>query len=314
MAINNVLKKILLSKWLRVVISIILIYFAFRRVDIKNLFVELSGVPLKWVIFNILFSVVVMLLAAYRWSLFLFGKTDLKKVIDFSKASMTGSFYGLFFPSGVAGDFLKWVPLQKKYPEITKFKLFSSVWLDRFVGLAAFVFVAFISSSIAWILKFDFPRYLFWLFGLMSIGVIVFFIVVRKFDSKKLLSKFSKFKAVQKLNEPIELLKTNDKKVMAKCLLISLISELAWITQVWLVSNLFHAGFSMISCFVFLPIIALILILPISIAGFGAREQLYLFFFSQAVVTSDTKILLVSSFIGIIGVLFSLLSGLAIIF
>ena len=44
-------------------------------------------------------------------------------------------------------------------------------------------------------------------------------------------------------------------------------------------------------------------------AGFGAREQLYLFFFSQTGAFAE-KILLMSTFSGVMGILGSLIGGL----
>ena len=53
----------------------------------------------------------------------------------------------------------------------------------------------------------------------------------------------------------------------------------------------------------------MILVLPISFAGFGAREQLFLLFFSNA-NTSTEGILLTSAFLGIMGIINSLFGGL----
>jgi hypothetical protein len=135
-----------------------------------------------------------------------------------------------------------------------------------------------------------------------------------KFDIKKFLGKLNKIKLVGKLNEAINMLKNNDKKVLVKCLMISFVSEFLWIMQVWVVSKIIGAGFTVLSVFILLPIIALILLLPVSIAGFGAREYLYVIFFSQVTNSSDAKILLVSSFMGILGITNALFGGLLTLF
>ncbi|MEI8067871.1 MAG: lysylphosphatidylglycerol synthase transmembrane domain-containing protein [Candidatus Shapirobacteria bacterium] len=306
------LKKIINSKLLKLLLSAVLIYFAFRKVNIFNIFNELKTVPLKWVIINVLYSIIVLVLGSYRWSVLLFDKINLKKVIDFSKATFSGAFYGLFFPTGIAGDFLKWLPLQKKYPELTKTKLFSSVFLDRFIGFSAFMFAAFVATGLGLLLKFQFPTYLFYLFGIVSLGIVLFYVLVFNFDFEKLLVKFSKYKIVSKLHEVIDLVKNSNVDNIFKCLGISFITELLWVSQVWFVSNIFHAGFTILSVFIFLPIIAIILILPISVAGFGAREQLYLIFFAQVAVSNE-KILLVSTFMGILGILTALIGGIVVL-
>ena len=71
----------------------------------------------------------------------------------------------------------------------------------------------------------------------------------------------------------------------------------------------FGLPLTLLQVFIFMPVIALILILPISVAGFGAREQLYLYFFGQLGLPVE-KILLVSTFSGVLGVISSLIGGL----
>jgi uncharacterized membrane protein YbhN (UPF0104 family) len=308
------IKKILLSKWTRIIFSLTLLYFAYRTVDLNELINGLKSIPLKWVIINIIYSLILITISSFRWSTLLLGKPNLKITWDFTKASLMGAFYSLFFPTGVAGDFLKWLPLKKKYPKIKKFKLFSSVFLDRLIGFTAFIILAFLFSGIGLLLKFEYPQYLFWLFFGLTLGVLLFYVVVMRFNIKKYLGKLSKFKLIGKLNEAIDLLKNNDKKVLVKCLMISFVSEFLWIMQVWVVSKIIGAGFTVLSVFIFLPIIALILLLPVSIAGFGAREYLYVIFFSQVTNSSDTKILLVSSFMGILGITNALFGGLLTLF
>ncbi len=308
------LKKIIGSRTFRVLVSAVLIYFAFRKVNLIKIFEGFKDVPIKWVILNILYAFMVTVIGSFRWSELLFEKVNFQKVVDFTKASLMGSFYGLFFPTGVAADLIKWLPLQKKYPEITKVKLFSSVFLDRFIGFSAFIFLAFASATMGRLLHFNFPNYLFWLFGLLSLGVIVFYVLVFTVDLEGILDIFIKrIKIFEKLKDIISLLKHGNQRKIIICLLISFVSEFIWILQVWFVSNMFHAGFTVLSVFIFLPIIALILVLPISIAGFGARESLYLLFFSQ-IAASDEKILLVSTFMGVLGVVNALLGGLATLF
>jgi len=77
-------------------------------------------------------------------------------------------------------------------------------------------------------------------------------------------------------------------------------------------SQFLGAGFSLLSVYIFIPVISLALLLPVSIAGFGAREQLFLFFYSQIGVTAQ-KILLVSTFSGLANILFALMGGLLLI-
>jgi uncharacterized membrane protein YbhN (UPF0104 family) len=156
------------------------------------------------------------------------------------------------------------------------------------------------------LLNYQFPMILLWLFTGLLLGVALFYMLVFTVDFDRL---FSRVKKLKKVLEVVDLLKSENKKRILTCYVISLVLEPVWMLPVWFISLVFHAGISLLQVYIFLPVISLILVLPISIAGFGARENLYLLFFSQLGL-ADEKILLVSTFSGIIGIIGSLIGGL----
>ncbi|HEX8923621.1 MAG TPA: lysylphosphatidylglycerol synthase transmembrane domain-containing protein [Patescibacteria group bacterium] len=298
-------KKLLESKMLRFAFSAVLVYFAFRKVDVLNIVKELGTVPAWFVAAMVAYFFIVTFVGAWRWCLLLFEKPSLRDVLNFTKAGYYGAFYSIFFPTGVAGDLLKWLPLQKNYPEMGKTRLLSSVLLDRVIGFTAFILVAFVSAVLGKIMHYQFPGYLVYLFGALFLGVVILYVVIFTFDVHTLLSRIP---LVNKLVYTVDLLKSENKNRLFKVLLVSFFSEFTWITPVWFTSLIFKAGFSLLSVYVFLPVITMILVLPISVAGFGARENLYLLFFSQLGI-ADERILLVSTFSGIITIFNALIGG-----
>ena len=300
------LKKILTSKLLRAVFSVALIYFAFRKINVLHLLAELTLVPKWFVLAMILYSFLISITGGIRWSVLVLGKPKWRDVWNFTRANYLGGFYALFFPTAVAGDLLKWLPLMSRYKHLTKTKLAGSVLIDRVVGFSAFTLMGFIALLLGFIYRYQFPLVLLWLFGGLTIGVIVFYILVFTVDFDKLIGRMPKLK---KILEIIDLLKNENKQRILVCFGISLISEPIWLISTWFYSLIFHVGISLLQVYIFMPIISLILVLPISVAGFGARENLFLLFFSQ-LGFADERILLVSTFSGLMGVLVSLIGGL----
>lgn len=294
------------SRVFRLLFSAVLFYFAFRKVNIVRLLSELRMVPGWFLLIIVLYFTVSMTVGAVRWMLLVLENPKVKDIRNFLNASYSGAFYSLFFPSAVGGDLVKWLPLLEKYPHLSKTKLASSVLIDRVVGLSAFALMAFISVSVGKLLKFPFPDYLFWLFLFLFVGVIVFYLFVFTVDFEKL---FGKIKFLRRILDILDILKAGNKKRIFTCLLISIVAEPVWILPIWFYSLIFNAGMSLMSVFIFIPVINLIIVLPISFAGFGARENLFVLFFSQLGL-SEEKILLVSTFTGIIGILNALLGGL----
>ena len=300
------LKKIFGSRVFRIIFSVLLIYFAFRKVDIFKLLGELRIVPWWFLAVMIAYYALTMMVGAVRWMLLVVDKPTWVDVKNFLNATYSGAFYSLFFPSAIGGDIVKWLPIAEKYPQISKKKIASSVLIDRVVGLSAFALMAFVAVIIGKIFHFHFQAILFWFFLLLFVGIIVFYVLVFSLDFEKIIGKYKIF---SKVLDILDILKEGNKKRILTCLAISLVTEPLWVLPAYFCSLIFGAGMSLLSVFIFLPIINLIIVLPISFAGFGARENLFILFFSQLGIEPE-KILLVSTFLGIMGILNSLLGGL----
>jgi len=302
-------KKILSSKILRAILSLVLIYFAFRKVDVGHLVSELTLVPIWFIVGMLFYFSVSMFIGGIRWSFLVIEKPNFRDFWNFTRATYLGGFYSLFFPTMVAGDMIKWLPLMEKYPGLSKTRLAASVLIDRVVGFSAFTLIGFLALMVGKMLNYQFPEMLLWLFSGLAVGVIIFYILVFTIDFDKIFFKLSeKFKLVSKLLEIVDLLKSGNKKRILICFLISVVAEPIWMLPTWFYSLIFGVGINLLQVYLFLPIISLILVLPISVAGFGARENLYLYFFGQLGFT-DERILLVSTFGGLMGILNSLVGG-----
>jgi len=302
----NKVKKVLFSKWARMILSALLIYFAFRKADLPKLLSSLSSVSWQLVAILILLNVISMLIGGLRWAILVLGKAKIRDILIFTKASFTGSFYALFFPSSVGGDLLKWTTLLKNYPQISKLKLAGTALIDRMIGFSAFAFLAMLSLILGKLLNYQFPSILFWLFLGINIALIIFYVLVFSLDFEKIIAKY---KFLSKLLEIVDLLKNSNKKRIIICFLISIMAQPFWMMISWYLFISLGVDLKMIQVFIFMPIISLILVLPISWAGFGARENLYLLFLGPLGYSAE-KLLFVSTFSGIIGILIALLGGL----
>lgn len=299
------LKKIFGSKLFRFALSAVLIYFAFKKVDVVKLFNEIKQVPLWFVLVNIAISFFALTFISIRWSLLLFSKVKIRTILTFTRANFLAAFYSLVFPTAVAGELVKWIVIDYKYPEVSKTKILGSVLLDRFIGFSVLNFLGLISVIIGRNNGLIIPVYVFYLLIIINIVCLLFYLAIYFLDMSKV---FPKITLLHKFDDAFELFKSENKGQIIKCLLMSILSEMVWILQMWFVSWKFGVNLGFLTIFAFIPIISIILILPISIGGFGAREQLFLFFFSQA-GSSNESILLMSAFLGILGIINALFGG-----
>ena len=300
------LQKIVFSRITKLFLSLVLIYLAFRKVNIQSLVLEISTVPWWFILAMMVYFFISMFINSTRWSLLVIDKPRINDFFEFTKATYLGAFYGLFLPSTVGGDLMKWLPLLKKYPNLSKTKLLGSILLDRVIGFSAFVIMGLVSLLLGKYFGYVFPDMLMWLFSLLALGIISFYILVFTFDFEKI---FSKYHFLTSFLEIVTLLRHENKKRIFICFMISIFVEPIWVLPFWFYSLLFSVGLNFIQVFIFVPVIALILVLPISIAGFGARENLFLFFLKPLGFV-DEKILLMSTVAGIFIILTNLCGSL----
>lgn len=305
-----VVSKKKLIKLGQIIVSIVLLVVVFKKIDVINLLASMTRVPLWFVLVSFFLTLFSTLVISVRWSLLLLPKITIKDILIFSKATFVGRFYSLFLSSSMGGDLVKWLPLMKRYPELSKMKLASSVLLDRVIGFTAFVIVAFVSMIVGMVIKLDFPLYIFWIFLGLFVGVLLFYVCVFLFDFEKI---FRKLRIPGKIIDMAEILTRSEKNRLFKSFAISILTAPLWSFTGWLAFVAFDTGISLLATMIIMPIINLVLILPVSVAGFGAREGLFVYFFSKYAVSNEL-ILASSAFAGVLGVVFSLVGGVLTLF
>lgn len=294
-----------MKRLLQASLTIVLVYLAFQKIDVRILLTNLLNVPVILVVFTILYSFFSCMFSSWRWGIFLLKTPSLRDVLFLTKCSYQASFYSFFLPSSMSGDLIRWIPLIKKYPEKSKTALAGSVLVDRVVGATAFFPLALISVLVGMRVGFFFPNYLLWLFVLGCLSIVLFYLLVFKVNLGGFLEQY---KFTRKFSGVVKSIKREHRASLLKGFFVSLLVQLVGTFPFWVRSELLGAGFSLLSVYIFVPIISLVLMLPISVAGFGAREQLFLFFFSQT-GSSSQEIILVSTFSGIAAILVALVGG-----
>jgi len=191
-----------------------------------------------------------------------------------------GLFLNLFFPSSVAGDVFRSFCISYRHGDTGR--VASSVLMDRFsgaialtiVGLFAFIFGRSIVPSEGIAVA------LFLLCAIIGFSSLVIF--SRSFF--RLLARV--FKRKPRLEE--KLISFHDKlyffkdnpKVFAKSFLFSLPIQLLMPTGFFIISRAFDVNLGAIYFFIVIPIVTVIALIPITIAGAGTREAAAVYFFS----------------------------------
>ncbi len=278
---------------LKLSISSALLYFVLSKAGVDNVLSLIRAINPVAFIGAIVIYVFSIYVSTIRWGLFLPEEFKSKRLFSFY---MIGSFFNTFLPGIIGGDAVKSYYL---YKEINKGSLsLASVFMDRYIGFISLMsigLVAFIfgfkylkGSVIEWLLP---AIILIFLVG----SIIVFGL---RFGKKiRVLSEFYKFFDEYR----------NQKILIAKALLLSVIIQVMCIMSVYIITLGLGEQIALIYFYIFFPIITAISTLPVSISGIGVREWSFVLLFG--VVGVKPEIATAMSFAWFLSIAFGGLVG-----
>ena len=103
----------------------------------------------------------------------------------------------------------------------------------------------------------------------------------KKYRIVKYIFRFDTKNIIKKIYDSIKIYKYH-KKECIKIFLVSLIAECMIIIYFYFIALSLHEKIDPLYFFIFIPIISIVEMLPISINGIGVREGAFLYFFTQA--------------------------------
>ena len=284
----NILKKIL-AIFLRFGISVLLLIFLFRKVDLSAILVIVKNAQHLLLFVAFLVSTLCYVLAFIRWYMLLKAvKIDLSLNKAISSYS-GGLFFNLFLPSTIGGDIVRSVDLSKhtRKPK----EVIATVFLDRLSGYVGLVILAVTALLIGWDLV-QIRAVLVSVIIITLILIAVLVVIFNTFVYKKLNSLLYSSKAgkirelITSLHEEIHLYRGR-KKVLINNVLLSVLIQVLSPLSFYIIALSLGLNQSLIYFMIFFPVIGAITLLPISIGGLGLRDATTVFFFSRIGVPKD---------------------------
>lgn len=269
--------KFFIKLFISLAILLLLVYAA----DLDALKNSFYSIEFETIIYAFCLILLIRLVMAVRWKVLLYFYQINASLIKLLEIMFVSNAVGHLLPSGVGSDIIRVYELSKN--KGSSEKVLASVFLDRVFGLISMLLVAIFAAWYA-----HFTTQLGWLIPLfISFGVLMlpvaFFIIrfllsknINLNSNKKLLMKVINFynrfvTALQQTAIPtygyyvillLSILVQLIRSLVFMCIFIGLGSDIA-----------------MINYFVFIPIVFILMLVPISIGGLGVRETaLYAFF------------------------------------
>jgi uncharacterized protein (TIRG00374 family) len=285
-------KKKYLSIPIKILISSTLLVWLFLRIDLEQFFEIGKQLPLWKVFILTAFFLATLFLGSWRWKVVLLCQSLHQSIFRGIYLYLVGYFYNNFLPTAIGGDLIRGLEASKNLG--SKTKVFTSILVERFLGLLAALTIALVFLPVS-----NLPMELVLIVLVLNIGAWItalFFILIKPGIFWDKYSVFITERIRIKISNLIELALTYRKNLdgLVKGFLVSVLYQASLIIVVWLSAMTLKVyEISIDSFFVFVPIVWIISLIPISLNALGVREVSFAYFF-KLLGESEEKGLMVS--------------------
>ncbi|VAX26995.1 hypothetical protein MNBD_NITROSPIRAE01-1716 [hydrothermal vent metagenome] len=238
----------------------------------------------------LVFVLSIRFVMAYRWQVVLHLYRIFPKFLNLLSIVFISNSVGQLLPGGIGVDVVRSYQLSKEEGVATE--IAASVFLDRVIGLFSMLLIAFISSVVGATLNTVAPIYAF-----VSAGSLTGFLVLYSLRNKLTDLGYTQIKVQGRLKVIVVVLSRFieslgavrlPKVALFKLLLLSVSVQFIRIVIFFTIflSLGVHAEFLLFM--VFVPLLFIVMLMPVSIGGLGIREGALYLFFKQSGVSLET--------------------------
>jgi glycosyltransferase 2 family protein len=279
---------------LKIIVSLGLLALLFTHVDIGNIWTRLQNLSVRFVGFILIYYTALQWLSCLRWQVIIRSTGNLVSMQNLLSSYFAGMFLNIFLPSGFGGDFYRVYRVSQEIKDSETALV--SVFLERFTGLVALSALAVLGLPPAFKVV---GRWDIILVFCTCVGALVGGVVL--IVSPKLLRLVKPWLQKLHLNSlgsrlaKIQLLLrefAQNRKALALSMGLSFLLQLGIVLYYYLVANQLKIPISYLELLVFIPIIAIVILLPISMGGLGLKEGIWVYLFSRIGLSAEQALLL----------------------
>jgi glycosyltransferase 2 family protein len=254
-----------------------LFFLLFRKVDFQefadtlrhaNVGIEVGAFLIFWIGHYI---------CIYRWRMLMRPLMPILSIPHLFGIYCIGLFFNLTFPTVVGGDVVKMYYAGKPSKKFAQ--SFAATFLDRDAGMFAMMIIACIASLVHPVSIPKIPvKLIIWgaFFAFLAANIAIFTPSLHN-RLTGVLHRLKMVRLAHKIDAILSAFQVmgTHKIVLVNSLLISLVNQLFAISVTWIMAVGLHIEISLVQFMVFVPVITLISMIPLSLNGMGLREYAY---------------------------------------
>ena len=278
---------------IRAGITLGLLVFLAYQMDLRKLGTILVSASPWLVLLGTLIHILGVLLSVARWRTIL---VNFDIHIDYSplaKITFIGFFFNLFLPSGIGGDFFRAYYLSKRKNRGMSTTLTTTL-LERSGGLCALLVIGTLFAAFE-DLQVEGVRLFYIFLVLITLYLLGNLVLFHAWIHRKI-SSFLKKRSLEQIEAKMELVysglnafRGNTRSILV-ALLLSLLIQFITVVVVWIAALSIEIDAPFKIFMIFVPLINLSIMVPLTINGIGLRESLFYLLFSQIGLPVETSV------------------------
>ena len=269
---------------LKTLVTLGLLGLLASQIDLAVLYQVLGDTRLVLLVPAILLQLLLISFGVLRWHTIV-GNFELDiGLLQLGKLAFIGNFFNLFLPSSIGGDFFRAYYLAKDQRRGMSTTLTTTL-LERSGGLCALLMIGLAASSTQNLRIREVS--IFQIFVLLSTAYVMVNLALFNPRSHRFLDHLWEWLHLNQFQQKMKLVYSGletliaNRKAIVRLISLSLVIQFFSVVIVWILSRALGIAAPFHIFFIFVPLINLSIMVPLTINGFGLREGLYLLFFTQ---------------------------------
>jgi hypothetical protein len=264
----------------------------FWRIDRGAFLRSIQSLPLSTFLGSVVLYLTGYLISVVRWQRLLRAENIRIPFWRLVLVYFEGAFFNLFLPTLIGGDIVRGYTIYKLTGGHSA--SLASILIDRLSGFAALMLIALLSLTVA-VTRMRDPQVAAMILGVAAaFGLLTGALINERMKDWAggifRLIGLARFQAkLQGMIEAIQRYRGHRRALLEAFLLSILLQSLIIVTYFFVGQGL-RVGVSLAYFFVFVPLITVVAMLPVSVAGLGVREGGVVYFFALAGVDAATSL------------------------
>ena len=285
------MKRTHLLNLLKLLVSLGLLIFIFSSLDLQAFFSIVRQANPVWLFAALITTLGGVIIRAFRWQILLKAIQVEVPLGELTAIYFIGFLFNNLLPSGLGGDAMRMFELSKHTERGSD--AVTSVVVDRFLGLSSLQAIALAALLFNW---HAIPAAVaYFTVIIFVVGLTLGYLLINRrlyLMLQRRVGLFRRLTGVKKIGNLFESFQRYPLPALGKAYLVALLFNLSLIAMNFFLGLAIGAEASLAQYAVFVPITSLVLLIPISFAGLGVREETYRQLFGQIGVSNEVAVAL----------------------